>query len=295
MFTSHLATALLAVGAIAAPVKRQSTTAITDPIILNFALTLEQLENAFYTGALAKFDAEAFAAAGFAPLVRGRYEQISQHEATHVAFLTSILGTEATQACNYSFPYTDVKSFVALSQTFEAVGTSAYLGAAPFLSSKELLTGSAAILTTEARQQAWISASVESTTPWSGSFDTPLDFNQAFTLASGFITSCPSTNPTLPFKAFPALNVTSAVPSLAPGATLTLEFASSNITTQLFLSLLTGLDTISVEITDNTVTLPSNVTGTVYAVVSSNSTSVTDATTIAGPIVLQFDDPVPSS
>ena len=46
-------------------------------------------------------------------------------------------------------PYNDPVSFAQLSQTFEGVGTSAYLGAANLLQNKTLVTASGAILTTE--------------------------------------------------------------------------------------------------------------------------------------------------
>jgi hypothetical protein len=77
-------------------------TSVPDTTILNYALTLEHLENAFYSTALAQFDDAAFAAAGMPAWARGRFVQIGEHEQAHVAFLTQVLGDNATQPCNYS-------------------------------------------------------------------------------------------------------------------------------------------------------------------------------------------------
>jgi hypothetical protein len=73
-----------------------------DTAILQYALTLEHLEDTFYHQALAKFDANAFKKAGFPDWVRGRFSQIAEHEASHVAFLTTALGADAVPACEYS-------------------------------------------------------------------------------------------------------------------------------------------------------------------------------------------------
>ncbi|KAG8857581.1 hypothetical protein FRB96_005599 [Tulasnella sp. 330] len=279
---------MLTLGVTALPFNKRQSSAITDVDILQYALTLEHLENTFYSGTLTKFDASAFTSAGFDPLVRERFVEIAAHEQEHVTFLTAALGSQATQACTYNFPYTDVKSFTAVSMILEGVGTSAYLGAAASISDKTLLTSAGSILTTEARQAGWVSSSVLGHSPWSGPFETPLDFNQVFTLASAMIASCPSSNPTLPFKAFPSLTISSSTPA-TPGANVALEFTGSTNASGLFLSIFTGLDVISVAITANgEVTLPSNLTGTSYAVVSKTSSDVTDAATVAGPVVFQF-------
>ncbi|KAG8993358.1 hypothetical protein FRB94_010842 [Tulasnella sp. JGI-2019a] len=282
MIYSRLATVFLAVGsAFSAPlVKRGST----DVEILNYALTLEYLEDNFYSGALAKFDAAAFEAAGFPSWVRARFEQIAAHEAAHVAFLAGALGSSATAACQYSFPYTDPKSFAALSMVLEGVGVSAYLGAAASITNKDYLTAAGSILTTEARHASWVSSAVNEGSPWSGALDVPLDFDEVYSLASAFITSCPSTNPALPVKAFPALTFSPA--TAMPGDEITVNYKGA--TDNMFMIFYTGLSHMSAPISNGKVNIPKGLEGTVYGVVSTNSTAVTDDTTKAGPAVFVF-------
>lgn len=87
--TPTLMALVAAVGTYASPVAKRQAAAIDDVTILNYAceyrrpllativltyrsVTLEHLENSFYSGALAKFDAAAFRAAGFPDWVRAR-------------------------------------------------------------------------------------------------------------------------------------------------------------------------------------------------------------------------------
>lgn len=141
------------------------------------------------SGALSKFDVSAFQNDGFPSWVRDRFQQIADHEASHVQFLSTALGSSATQACNYSFPYTDPKSFAALAGVLEGVGTAAYLGAAKYITNKDYLTAAAAVLTTETRHTAWVKSAVMHDSAWSGAFDTPLDLNAVYSLAGTSINS----------------------------------------------------------------------------------------------------------
>ncbi|KAG8729481.1 hypothetical protein FRC12_020949 [Ceratobasidium sp. 428] len=276
---------LVAASSVAALPARRDGPSDTD--ILNYALTLEHLENAFYKGALEKFDANAFKKAGFKPFVRGRFQQIADHEATHVQFLSGALGDKATKPCTYKFPYTDPKSFAALSMALEGVGVSAYLGAAKFISNKDYLTAAAAVLTTESRHSAWVSSSVNMGAPWSGAFDTPLSLNQVYSLAAAFITDCPSSNPSLPVKAFPALTVSTA--SYKAGDTISVSFDSSMAKGKdTFMAFFTGLSTEFASIKDGQVTIPKDLMGTVYGVVTTDGKAVTDDNTVAGPAILMF-------
>jgi Ferritin-like domain len=113
-----------------------------DVDILNFALTLEHIENAFYNQGLSKFKQEDFVNAGFPDWTYGRLKQIASHEAAHTEFLEKILGDKATKPCSYKLsvilggsdfarrwltaypysPYDDPKSFVTLSHALEVIG-----------------------------------------------------------------------------------------------------------------------------------------------------------------------------
>ena len=73
-----------------------------DISVLTFALTLEHLENAFYTQGLAKYSESDFQKDGLPAWVRGRFVQIAEHESEHVKYLTQALGDLAPQPCEYS-------------------------------------------------------------------------------------------------------------------------------------------------------------------------------------------------
>ncbi|KAH8077858.1 ferritin-like domain-containing protein [Filobasidium floriforme] len=200
----------------AAVEKRQS--AVTDVTVLQYALTLEHLEAAFYAQYLDQFSNQDFINAGFPNWARGRINQIAAHEKQHVELLAGALGDAATKPCTYKFPVTDAKSFVAVASVLESVGVSAYLGAASSIKTPAYVTVAGSILTTEARHQAWISSAGLQGNPWSVPEDTPVSFSPIYTAALQFIESCPETNPTLPFTQFAALTYNAADGSVSyPG------------------------------------------------------------------------------
>ena len=103
--------------------------------ILNYALTLEHLEDTFYRQGLAMFSAADFQKAGFKPIVRKNIEIIAADEASHVKFLTTALsaaGAKPVDECTYAFGVTDVKSFVATASVLEGMANSSYLSPYPF-------------------------------------------------------------------------------------------------------------------------------------------------------------------
>jgi hypothetical protein len=248
MFFSRTAVALAAAGLVSAvPVVEKRDTAITDGDILNYALTLEHLEDKFYREGLANFTEDQFASAGFDSTFYANLKEVSSDETTHVSFLTKALtgkyclptddqgpnvlltmqpapaaGVTPVDECVYSFGVTDVATFVATASILEGVGVSAYLGAAADIMSKSYLTDAGSILTVEARHSAYLRSTLKQV-PFAQPFDTPLTIDEVYSLASQFIVSCPATNPALPVKAFPVLTLSSnSTTPVVTGATITL-------------------------------------------------------------------------
>ncbi|KAH8992562.1 ferritin-like domain-containing protein [Lactarius hatsudake] len=256
-----------------------------DVDILNFALTLEHLENAFYTEGLSRFTQKDFVDAGFPDWSYDRFKQIAAHEAAHVHFLEATLGDKATKPCTYKFPYDNPKSFVELSHVLETVGDSAYVGASKFFENKDYLLAAATVLSTEVRHSAWVDSAIRKGSAWSGPFD-------SYTIASGFITSCPSTNPKLPATRFATLTLPDPA-SAWPGSTTPISFiAPSNLdrSTKLYGAFLSGQEALIVPLSDDSksVSVPDTLRGTVYLLVTTGADGVDDSKTIAGPALLEF-------
>ena len=140
-----------------------------DAEILNFALTLEYLEAAFYNVKGRQV--------GLSGKAREYARTFGEEEAEHVTALTAAiktLGAKPVAKPTFSFPVTDERSFLKLASVLENTGVGAYNGAAPSLQSKQVLAAAGGIVQIEARHAAAIDLLLgESPTP-SGGFDTPL-------------------------------------------------------------------------------------------------------------------------
>ncbi|GAA6056948.1 hypothetical protein JCM3770_007159 [Rhodotorula araucariae] len=269
--------------------KRNSlTTGVDDVTILNFALTLEHVEDTWYKKALETFNATDFANAGYDglyPLI----EQISRDETAHVQFLTAALeAAHATpvQACNYSLPLTDVKQFLAMSQLVEGLGVSAYLGAAGAIENPEYVTAAGSILTVEARHNAFVRF-LNNYTPFPQPNDTPLSAQNVVSFVAPFFESCPEGSaPTI--KAKPAVNVTST--NFTLGGTLEITPADlSQVPSDktLYCGFASGLDAAFTTWNDGACPIPTeNITiGQTYVMVTTGP-SLADSYTVAGPAVI---------
>lgn len=132
-------------------VKRKS--GVNDVKIGNYALTLEYLEAAFYTqavanGRLTDHDVRALAVT------------LRDHEVAHVKALKQILGRAAVKAPKVGFgtAVTDQATFLEVAATIEPVGTAAYAGAGPYVKTRSILKAALAIHSVEANHAAWVAA-----------------------------------------------------------------------------------------------------------------------------------------
>lgn len=122
--------------------------------ILNFALTLEYLEAAFYEQALQETK-------GLSGEVMDLAKEVGGHEQEHVDALSGAikdLGGKPVKAPGVDFgdAFSSEEAFLGLAVVFEDTGVSAYNGAGPAIKSKDLLSTAGAIAQVEARHAAAI-------------------------------------------------------------------------------------------------------------------------------------------
>lgn len=274
------------------------STGPTDADILNYALTLEHLEDVFYRDGLAKFSEKDFADAGFDAVVYKNIQTVSSDEATHVSFLTTALkaaGATPVEACTYNFAYTDVKTFLATASVLEGVGVSAYLGAAADIMSKDYLTAAGSILTVEARHSSYIRAK-NSQVPFPQPFDAPLTLDEVYSLASQFIVSCPPENPKLPVKAFPVLTLDPKTPTpIKTGDTVTVLTPNYTVEAEggkIYAAFIAVTGPTFVEATavsgGYSFKIPEGFAGQTYVVLTGCDSEVTDDTVVAGPAIIEI-------
>ena len=132
--------------------------ALTDA--LQLALTLEYLEDDYYTRGLA--------ATGLIPAAdRVVFQQILKHETAHVAYLKSTLnslGVTPVAKPNFNYtvggtltPFTNYQQFLILAQAFEDTGVRAYKGqAGNVMSDKNVLQAALQIHSVEARHASQV-------------------------------------------------------------------------------------------------------------------------------------------
>jgi hypothetical protein len=133
-----------------------------------------------------------------------------------------------------------------------------------------------------------------------------LTFDEVYTLAAGFIVSCPAGNaklPNLPLKAFPSLTLgtTGTIKSgdsielLTPGYTLAAQDGKAPV----YAAFITVTGPIFADAIPTAggfkVTVPAGINGQSYVVLTGCNDKVTDETVSAGPAIVEITNPYPST
>jgi rubrerythrin len=159
--------------------------------ILNYALTLEYLEAAFYNEATANNKKKTF--------LKGAQEQaflkrVTADENAHVAFLEKALGSKAVKAPKVDFGNTtaDHDAFLKTAVALENTGVAAYAGQALNISNAAYVAAALSIHSVEARHASvaglLLKPTAASQAP-NGAFDKPLTAAQVLKAveATGFL------------------------------------------------------------------------------------------------------------
>jgi Ferritin-like domain len=180
--TSGLALGGAAVAGGLVPGTALAATPKGDVAILNFALTLEYLESAFYASALKH--------AGLTGEFKRFATLVHDHEKAHVEALRKALGSAAIKRPAFAFgsAVTSKAAFTATSIKLEDTGVQAYQGQVPFIRSQAVFEAAISIHPVEARHAAWI-RNLAHQNPAPAAFNPALTKNQVLAAvgATGFI------------------------------------------------------------------------------------------------------------
>jgi rubrerythrin len=163
---------------------------MSDLDVLNYALTLEHLEYAFYRDGVGLF---AFGNDSRGQSIDDNLAAIRDHEGEHVTTLTSVitdLGGTPVEEANYDFgdAYGDATAFLATAMALENTGVSAYDGAAQFITDPDLLTAAGSIVAVEARHASYLNL-INGENPFPAAFETPKSPAEILEIAGPFIVS----------------------------------------------------------------------------------------------------------
>ncbi|MGO9956893.1 MAG: ferritin-like domain-containing protein [Solirubrobacteraceae bacterium] len=148
--------------------------------ILNFALTLEYLERAFYNEATSKGKITDPKTAAFLKIT-------TRDERAHVAFLQKALGSQAVKEPKFDFQGipSDPSKFAATAYVLENTGVHAYLGQAGNIKTPAYLLAAASIVTIEARHSGAIGSIIDKSISPNGSFDNGYSAAQVLAAVKG--------------------------------------------------------------------------------------------------------------
>ncbi len=155
-----------------------------DTSILNYALSLENLETSFYGKVI---DSGLFRGSQLA-LIKKFADNERQHRELLEATVEKLGGTPAAPV-KTTFPLNSASGVLTLAATIENAGAAAYLGQANRIRDKEVLAAALSIHTVEARHAAVLNELVGLPPTPQGSFAGPLSMEEVLTSVQRYIDS----------------------------------------------------------------------------------------------------------
>lgn len=168
-------------GALAGPAGAVSKATAGDVAILNYALTLEYLEEAFYSDVQKN------------RILKGRMKTFAEvagrDEAQHRAFLVKALGAKAVKRPTFDFgsATSSAAAFAKTAIALEDTGVSAYAGQGPRIKDQKILAAALSVHSVEARHAAWIRALVNSPGRQGSPAPAPFDPSRTMTQVLGIV------------------------------------------------------------------------------------------------------------
>ncbi|KAG0150002.1 hypothetical protein CROQUDRAFT_668884 [Cronartium quercuum f. sp. fusiforme G11] len=280
--------------------------------VLNFALTLENLEAQFYQDALAIFTPQVMQQAGLSAFQATAITQQIQRqlvdEQTHVQILQAAIqsaGGVPFAGCQFNFRsvLTDPITFLSSARSIEAAGVSAYIGGASLITNAGVLGAAVTILPIESRHSSILNLFAGgSATPQS--FDIPLTPPQVLAVVGGLLQNCQASD----------LGLTANQPlSVIDGVTQSTLFSAGSIlqfqtsaqiqnlqTNTLSCQMLIGGSTTALVMSASSCIIPAQVSGgplngPVMVFLTSNATPLTTnlaaqaQNVVAGPAIIFVD------
>ncbi|MFC6963474.1 ferritin-like domain-containing protein [Halocatena marina] len=179
--------------------ERKQDDGTSDLDVLNYALTLEHLEYAFYRDGLKEFsDSELenavlcrFGDGEVTDGLKSDLAEIRDHEKAHVDAITKTVkkldGTPVEEA-EYDFGYETASEFLGVAQALENTGVAAYLGAGPTVSNDTVFEAAASIQSVEARHAGFLNE-LNGDLPFPKGFDEAKSMKEVTKIAGQFIVS----------------------------------------------------------------------------------------------------------
>lgn len=177
----------------------KADSAAPDVPVLNYALTLEHLEHAFYREGIETLTDDelmgADALSRFGEQVRRDVPKslvtVRDHEAAHVEALSATvekLGGTPVEEAEYDFGYTSPSEFLGVAKALENTGVAAYKGAAPSVSNDDILAAALGIHSVEARHAGFLDE-LNVTSPFPKAVDEPKTMDEVTEIAGQFVVS----------------------------------------------------------------------------------------------------------